>query len=118
MGTKSIFTVNKRILFKKLIYFQKVILTSAFTKKGISELWDSLCEYRDTMNKQNEIENKRQMQLKLWFWTHLKENLVEKILAIEDLKNELVQLEQKVVSGSITPGQAADCIINRFFMKK
>ena len=92
-------------------------MTSAFTKKGISELWDILCDYRNLMENDNEIESKRQRQLKLWFWTHLKENLVDKILAIEELKFELEKLEQQVVAGTITPGQAADCIINKFFTK-
>ena len=94
------------------------MLTSAFTKKGIDELWQSLINYHDEMEKYNEIEKKRQLQLKLWFWTHLKENLLEKILAIEDLKVELELLEQRVVLGSITPGQAAECIIKKFFMNK
>ena len=93
------------------------MLTSAYTKKGISDLWDSLCDYRFIMQQHNEFEKKRQLQLKSWFWTHLKENLIDKILEIEDLKNELAMLEEKVVLGRITPGLAAECIIKKFFIK-
>jgi LAO/AO transport system kinase len=93
------------------------VLTSAYTKKGIDDLWVSLSDYREVMQQSNEFERKRQLQLKSWFWTHLKENLIDKILGIEDLKNELEMLEEKVVKGTITPGLAAECIIEKFFSK-
>lgn len=91
------------------------MLTSAYTKLGIDELWKSLCEFRDVMQKNDEINKKRQNQLKMWFWTHLKENLIEKFLQIEELKSELDKLENDVLNGSITPGQASDYLVDKYF---
>ena len=67
------------------------------------------------MQKNSEFNRKRQLQLKTRFWTHLKENLVEKFLAVKELNSELEILESKVISGRITSGQASDYFVNKFF---
>jgi putative protein kinase ArgK-like GTPase of G3E family len=57
---------------------------------------------------------KRKKQLALWFWTHLRENLLEILLSKPGMKKKLDELETDVVSGAITPGQANDILINEF----
>ena len=89
-------------------------MTSSQTGKGIDELWKLLCEYKETMIKNDQLNPKRQDQLKLWFWTHLKENLLEILLSRPEVKFKLEKLEKEVVSGNLTPGQASDLIINDF----
>ena len=61
-----------------------------------------------------EFFEKRETQLKLWFWTHLKENFLDMLLSKAYIKNKLDTLEKEVISGNITPGQASDQIINDF----
>lgn len=92
----------------------KVILTSAVQKKGMDDLWNLLCEYKETMLENDEFFPKRQSQVKLWFWTHLKENLLETLLSRKELRTKLEKLETEVVSGNMTPGQASDILISDF----
>lgn len=108
-----------KLMRKKFSFWSpKVILTSAVSKKGVDELWKTLWEYQQIMSKHNELTRKRQYQLKLWFWTHLKENLTEKFLSIPKIKSELDKLESQVLDGSITPGLASDYLVNKYFNLK
>jgi hypothetical protein len=53
------------------------------------------------MLEHNEFYSKRQNQLKLWFWTHLKENLLESLLAMPQMKQKLELLENEVINGIV-----------------
>ncbi len=75
------------------------MLTSSSENKGIDDLWTKLTEFKETMLEHNEFYSKRQSQLKLWFWTHLKENLLESLLAMPQMKRKLDILENEVING-------------------
>ncbi len=75
------------------------MLTSSSENKGIDDLWTKLIEFKQTMLENNEFYSKRQSQLKLWFWTHLKENLLESLLAMPEMKRKLEFLENEVING-------------------
>lgn len=66
------------------------------------------------MVEHNEFFKKREAQMRLWFWTHLRENLLEIILSRGELKSKLEELENEVVAGNITPGQASDILVDHF----
>lgn len=113
---KSEYTSASKYIRKKSKYWQpKVILTSAAEKTGIDDLWKLLLEYQDTMLEHNEFYSKRENQLKSWFWTHLKENFLDMLLSKPYIKKKLELLEDEVIKGNITPGQASDLIIKDFF---
>lgn len=77
-------------------------------------MWKILCEYKETMLEHQEFFKKREAQMRMWFWTHLRENLLEIILSSSELKNKLAELESEVIAGNITPGQASDILIDHF----
>lgn len=77
-------------------------------------MWKLLTDYRDTMLKNDQFYSKRQEQFKLWFWTHLRENLLELFLSQPELKSKLDKLETEVLAGNMTPGQASDILTNDF----
>lgn len=66
------------------------------------------------MMENKEFYEKRESQLKLWFWTHLKENFLDMLLSKPYIKAKLESLEREVIEGNITPGQASDIIIKDF----
>lgn len=73
-----------------------------------------MCDFKQTMLYNNEFYAKRQNQVKLWFWTHLKENLLEILLSKNYIRDKVTRLECEVIAGNITPGQANDILINEF----
>ncbi len=93
------------------------MLTSATTNKGIEDLWSTLCNFKDVINKNNEISRIRQKQLKQWFWVHLKEDLINKLMQIDELKSDIKNLEIQVQNENLTPGQASDLIIKMFIKR-
>ena len=62
----------------------------------------------------NEFYQKRESQLKRWFWTHLKENFLDMLLSKPYIKTKLDSLEREVINGNLTPGQASDMIMKDF----
>ena len=92
---------------------KKVILTSANENHGIDDLWKLIEKYQRRMIENDEFYEKRQSQLKKWFWSHLKENLFDILLSKPNIKNKLNQLESQVIKGELTPGQASDMLINQ-----
>ncbi len=88
-----------------------MILTSAVEKFGIDKLWELLAEHRQIMLDNDQFYLTRQNQLKLWFWSNLRENLFEILFSRPEIKKKLNQLESQVIFGNITPGQASDILI-------
>jgi LAO/AO transport system kinase len=91
-----------------------VILTSSAQNKGIDQLWSLLTEFQSAMVENDQFYEKRKKQLALWFWTHLRENLLEILLSKAGMKTKLDILENDVMQGRITPGQASDILIEEF----
>jgi LAO/AO transport system kinase len=111
----------KYIRKKTKFWSPKVILTSASKNIGIDKLWEILCEYKKVMIENDEFHSKRKRQMELWFWAHLKENLLGDILTRPEMKQQLVDLKSKVLEGTITPGTASDLFIenfNKLFLSK
>jgi LAO/AO transport system kinase len=94
----------KFIRRKTKFWTPQVILTSSRENIGIDSLWKLLCEFKESMFENNLFYSKRQKQVQLWFWTHLKENLLDILLSKPALKHKLEQLESEVLYGNITPG--------------
>lgn len=88
-----------------------MILTSANEKVGIDKLWELLAEHRQTMLDNEQFYLTRQNQLKLWFWSNLRESLFEILFSKPGIKAKLVSLEAQVIAGELTPGQASDILI-------
>lgn len=107
-------SASKFIRRKNKFWTPRVILTSAAQNKGIGELWNLLTEFQNTMVDNKQFYEKRKKQLALWFWTHLKENLLDILLSKPGMKKKLDELENDVLNGTITPGQANDILINEF----
>ena len=66
------------------------------------------------MLQNDQFYEKRKKQLALWFWTHLRENLLDILLSKPGMKYKLERLENEVVNGDITPFAANDILINEF----
>ena len=77
------------------------MLTSSSENIGIDDLWSKLTDFKKIMIENNEFYLKRQNQLKLWFWTHLKENLLESLLQKKEMRNQLQFLETQVINGIV-----------------
>lgn len=86
---------------------------SSLTGEGISELWDLMLKHRTTMEECGEFQNRRKLQRRAWLWTHLKDNLLASFMAAPNMKSSLRDLEEEVMEGTISPGDAADVLLQQ-----
>ncbi|KFP72067.1 hypothetical protein N310_08834, partial [Acanthisitta chloris] len=92
----------------------KVMRISAKTGEGILEMWDTMSEFRDLMLTSGELIAKRRKQQKVWMWNLIQENMLEHFRSHLAVKDKIPLLEEKVLSGVLSPGLAADLLLKAF----
>uniref|UniRef100_A0A669PC25 Metabolism of cobalamin associated A n=1 Tax=Phasianus colchicus TaxID=9054 RepID=A0A669PC25_PHACC len=96
------------------VWRPKVIRISAKTGEGISDMWDKMTEFRDLMLTSGELIAKRRKQQKVWMWNLIQENMLEHFRSHLAVKDKIPLLEEKVLSGVLSPGLAADLLLKAF----
>ncbi|XP_041056091.1 methylmalonic aciduria type A protein, mitochondrial isoform X2 [Carcharodon carcharias] len=96
----------------------KVIRVSSKTGEGIPELWEKIAEFRTSALASGELQIRRQKQQKVWMWNLIEENVTEYFCNHPAVSSQIPSLEDKVVSGDITPGLAADILLKAFSTKE
>lgn len=87
---------------------------SSVTKEGLPELWEKMKDYRDKMTLSGDLERMREKQHVKWMHNHIRDNI--KVLFNEHpaIKRLTPKLEFLVEKGAITPGYAADIMLQEF----
>ena len=91
-----------------------VLIVSAKTGAGLSELWISLHSHRAALEGTGELEVKRQLQLRNWIWTVIEERLLRTFRSTAGVEERLRSLETEVAAGRLTATMAADELIRIF----
>ena len=71
-------------------------------------------EYRDMMTKCGELERRREKQHTVWMWNHIRDNILQLFKEQPDVRKSIPKLEHLVAKGAITPGYAADILLQKF----
>ncbi|XP_007897407.2 methylmalonic aciduria type A protein, mitochondrial [Callorhinchus milii] len=100
------------------IWKPKVMSISSKSGKGIPELWEKMTEFHTSMFASEELQIKRQNQLKVWMWNLIRENILESFYNHPAVRNQVPSIEAKVVHGEITPVLAADLLLKAFSTKE
>ncbi|XP_009960407.1 PREDICTED: methylmalonic aciduria type A protein, mitochondrial [Leptosomus discolor] len=96
------------------VWRPKVMRISAKTGEGILDMWDKMTEFRDLMLTSGELIAKRRKQQKVWMWNLIQENMLEHFRSHLAVKDKIPLLEEKVLSGVLSPGLAADLLLKAF----
>ncbi|NWT15227.1 MMAA protein, partial [Vireo altiloquus] len=96
------------------VWRPKVMRISAKTGEGISDMWDKMAEFRDLMLSSGELLAKRRRQQKVWMWNLIQENMLQHFRSHLAVKDKIPLLEEKVLSGVLSPGLAADLLLKAF----
>ncbi|XP_056595976.1 methylmalonic aciduria type A protein, mitochondrial isoform X2 [Triplophysa dalaica] len=109
------YTSALKLLRKKSkIWKPKVVSVSSQTGQGVSELWDTVLQFRDAMLSSGELRVRRQTQQKVWLWNLIQENALRHFEQHPAVCAELPELERRVTRGDISPGLAADLLLKAF----
>eukprot|EP00095_Tigriopus_kingsejongensis_P009342 maker-scaffold362_size196086-snap-gene-0.27 protein:Tk09342 transcript:maker-scaffold362_size196086-snap-gene-0.27-mRNA-1 annotation:"hypothetical protein CAPTEDRAFT_114900" len=112
---KGEYTSALKFMRSKNPYWKpKVKLVSSLTREGLPDIWDVMTKYKDIMVENDELERKRANQRKKWMWNYINDRLVEIFVSHPLIKNRTSELEAKVEQFQISPGTAADLLIEKF----
>ena len=72
-----------------------------------------MLDFKDKMNEAGEFKERRTQQLKVWMWTQVNANLLDLFYA--QVGEKLARdMERKVTGNQLTPGDAADELIEKY----
>ncbi len=91
-----------------------VLLVSALTGAGLSELWERLELHRSMLEESGELDEKRQIQLRHWIRTVIEERLLASFGSHAGVLERLQGLESAVAEGRTTATTDADELIRTF----
>ena len=99
---------------KHIAWHREVMLTSALTGKGITEVWQNITDFFAVMRENDTLEKRRREQLKSLLYTVLEEMLKKEIFSHPDVVDAKATIEQKVLSSEISPFSGAKTLIEAF----
>uniref|UniRef100_A0A7S4QYL7 AAA+ ATPase domain-containing protein n=2 Tax=Ditylum brightwellii TaxID=49249 RepID=A0A7S4QYL7_9STRA len=89
-----------------------VLLVSAKTGEGISQVWSEINRYRMIMTKNDELSHKRKKQARYWMWKYAKDMILEKIMASKkDHGKATADMEKALDFGHVHPRVAASLLL-------
>ena len=91
-----------------------VLSCSAVSGLGITEVWDTVCRYRQVMGEAGELAARRDAQAQSWMWNEISENLTLRFRTHPKIGKMLAEVEGRVASGQATPTAAAQALLNAF----
>ncbi|GIY14823.1 methylmalonic aciduria type A homolog, mitochondrial [Caerostris extrusa] len=92
-----------------------VLCVSSQTKEGISDLWEDMQQFQSILYESSDLELQRKKQYGLWLWIHIEYNLLNAFKKHPEIKMLVTDIEKQVQEGVITPGQASDILLKKFF---
>lgn len=86
---------------------------SSVTREGIPELWNLMQKHRKIMEDCGDFVSRRKTQQQAWLWSHLKDSLVSAFVSAPAMKEKIRMMEIKVIDGMLSPGDAADILLQQ-----
>ncbi|KAL5012934.1 hypothetical protein ScPMuIL_011485 [Solemya velum] len=96
------------------VWRPQVTRISSVTKEGLEEMWKMMIEYRELVTESGEIFHKREHQYKVWMWNYIHDHVLDNFRSHPAVKEDISGLEESVARGDMTPGMAAEILLNKF----
>ncbi|XP_041116038.1 methylmalonic aciduria type A protein, mitochondrial [Polyodon spathula] len=99
---------------KSKLWKPQVTRVSSKTGEGVPELWAKIKEFHEAMLGSGELLARRSSQQRVWMWNLIQENALRHFREHPAVREQIPGLEQKVTSGVLSPGLAADLLLKAF----
>ena len=87
---------------------------SAIEGTGIDDIWQTVERFREMMTANGSFTATRAAQAKTWLWNEVSETLLESLRRDESISRQVLELEQAVAAGLISPWVAAQQLVEKF----
>lgn len=102
-----------RLIYPRETLWRPPVLTmSALQGSGLEELWDTVLKHRTVLTDAGEFDAKRRAQAVDWTWTMVRDTVLDRVLKHPDVRRIRADVEQRVLSGDLTPALAAQEILD------
>jgi len=92
----------------------KVYPVSALHNEGLDKAWWKIEQYKSKMLEDETFLQKRKHQYKSWMWNYVQDNIMERFLSNEKVKNRIKHFEILVENEQVHPAFAADELLKIF----
>jgi LAO/AO transport system kinase len=90
---------------------------SSVTKEGVSDVWQTVLDYKTLVTENKFMENRRNEQAKYWMYETINEQLRHSFYEDQDVKQKLEQFEKDVISNKMSSFNAAHVLLNQYINK-
>jgi len=91
-----------------------VLKVSSLQSKGIDTTWETLEDFKATMQEIGKFESRRMSQARDWMWSEVGDNLMEALRAHPAVNEMVGSLEGEVAHSRATPSSAAKAMMEAF----
>jgi LAO/AO transport system kinase len=92
----------------------EVLACSALHGIGVSEVWESVMSFRETVTANGELAEARSAQATAWLWSEIGDTLIDRFRSDTQVATLLPGIETSVAAGQITPAKAALQLLEAF----
>ena len=103
---------------KKSGWQPKVTTCSALENSGISEIWETMLEYKNLTHENSFWESNRSAQNQFWMMETIHEHIKSSFHQNPKVKSVLAEYQQKVAHNQLSPFVAAQDLLDLYFEKK
>ena len=91
-----------------------VLTCSALEMNGIEDIWNTVLDHKERLEKTGELEEKRKKQALDWMWSLVDEGLKERFYESAPIKKLLNNITREVETGVTAPTDAAFALLSLF----
>ncbi len=99
-------------------WIPKVLTCSSLNDEGLTEIWELIGEFQQTMKKTGYFEENRKLQKVNWLHHEIKSRLESNFYNHPLTSKNLAAIEKKVISGGISANQAAQKLLSAISNEK
>lgn len=88
----------------------KAYPVSSYEKTGFDTIWQTILNFKETMEDNEQWSKRRQSQTKDWFYAMITDHLIDSFFSKDGKKSEVESLENQVVSGELTVSKAVETL--------
>ena len=92
----------------------EVLACSALNQTGITEIWDAVLRFNESVRSAGELADVRSSQATAWLWSEIGDTLLEQFRSNDRVRAALPRIESGVAEGRITPTKAAIELLRTF----
>lgn len=98
------------------VWHPPVLVCSAFAMRGIGDIWETVLDHRQALQKTGEFLAKRKRQAIQWMWGIIDAGIKEAFLALPEIREHLSEISHQVERGEITATHGAGRLL--FYLDK